>query len=146
MEQIQIEGIAMSDYELVSLFAEYNGQLQTTLMNYVAVLFAFLIAGYLAADNLELRMVSIIVGLFTLVALPQVINAMGFGHDVAALASQIAVRAAEGSSDVGWHGTTTWLGSTGVPVFRATTIIVIVPSYIGALIFFFHQRHVGRAQ
>ena len=47
----------MSDYELVYLFVEHNNALQTSLMNYVAVLFGFLIAGYLVASKLESRMV-----------------------------------------------------------------------------------------
>ena len=69
----------MSDYELIQLFYEILNGLQTALMNYVAVLFAFLIAAYLIADKLESRMAFIIVALFTLVALPQLTNVFGYG-------------------------------------------------------------------
>lgn len=136
----------MSDYELVTLFAEYNANLQTSLMNYVAVLFAFLIVAYLAASRLEARMVFVVVALFTLVALPQVLNVMGFGYDTAAIAGQIAARAAEDPSGLGWHGTSQPWGPISVSVTRYSTAVVLIVSYLGALIFFFHQRQVGRAQ
>ncbi len=137
----------MSDYELVYFFMENINALQATFMNYVAVLFAFLIAAYLVAAKLESRMVFVIVGLFTLVALPQTFNIAGHGHDVAALASQIAARAAEDPSALGWHGTATpVLGIVGIPILRFSVVIVVLLSYIGGLIFFFHQRHVGRVQ
>ena len=136
----------MTDYELIMAFLEYLNAQQTTLMNYVAVLFAFLIAAYLIADKLQTGMVVIIVGLFTLVALPQVINATGVGGTALALAGQITARAAQDSSSIGWHPAATALGSIGLPIYRTATIIVIILSYIGGLIFFFHQRHVGRVQ
>jgi hypothetical protein len=133
----------MSDYELVSFFVANVEGLQTSMMNYVAVLFAFLIAAYLIADKLESSMVAVAIGLFTLVTLQQASPIIGFGHDAAALAVQIATRAAEDPSSVGWHGAATPLGSTGTPILRFSTIVVLVLSYIGALIFFFHQRHLG---
>ena len=136
----------MTDYELINMFVEHMTLLQTILMNYVAVLFAFLIAAYLIAAKLESGMVFIIVGLFTLVALPQAINVIGIGYDTAAIAGQIASRAMQDSSGVGWHGTTTWLGTIGITILRASVLLVLVLSYLGGLIFFFHQRHVGRAQ
>ena len=142
----QIDGITMTDYELVTLFAEYNGSLQTSLMNYVAVLFAFLIAAYLIAGKLESRMAFIIVTLFTLVALPQLSNVFGYGHDVAAIAGQISARAAENTSSLGWHATSKPWGPFAVSVARYSTAVVLFVSYIGGLVFFFHQRHAGRAQ
>ena len=137
----------MSDYELVYLFVEHNNALQTSLMNYVAVLFGFLITGYLVASKLESRMVFVVVAMFTLVAVPEAINVIGFGSDTAALGSQIAARAAENPAGLGWHGTASAaLGVVGLPVLRFSTIVVMVLSYIGALVFFFHQRRIGKTQ
>ncbi len=91
----------MSDYELLDVFyAALNG-LQGALMNNIAVLFAFLIAGYLVATKLESRIVFIIVGLFTLVTLQQAIATFGLGHDFAGAAAQIVARAADDPSALG---------------------------------------------
>ncbi len=46
----------MSDYELVTLFYVVVDSLQTSFMNYVAVLFAFLIAAYMIADKLKAKL------------------------------------------------------------------------------------------
>ncbi len=71
----------MTDYELINLFQLHLVNLQTAVMNYVAVLFAFLIAAYLAADKFESSMVFIIVGLFTLIVLQQAGPIIGTSHD-----------------------------------------------------------------
>ena len=78
----------MTDYELVYIFTENLNSLQSAFMNYVAVLFAFLIAAYLIADKLKSSMVFIVVGLFTLMALQQVAPVFGYGSTVAELGSQ----------------------------------------------------------
>ena len=137
----------MTDYELISLFTEYLAALQTAFMNYVAVLFAFLIAAYLIADKLESRMVVVVVALFTLVTLQQAAPVIGAGYDCAALGSQIVERAAADPAGIGWIGAATSLSdAVGIPLVRFGSIAVVILSYIGGLIFFFHQRHVGRAQ
>ena len=137
----------MTDYELITFFYGAINSLQTAVMNYVAVLFAFLIAAYLIAEKLEARMVVVVVALFTLVTLQQVSPVIGFGHDCTALASQIVERAAADPAGIGWIGAATpFLSDVGVPVVQFGSIIVVILSYIGALIFFFHQRHAGRAQ
>ena len=136
----------MTDYELVYFFYDVTDGLQTTFMNFVAVLFAFLIAAYLIADKLDAKIVFVVITLFTLVTMQQVFYAVGFGHDVSALAGQIAARAAEDSSNLGWHGAATHFVGGLIPIFRASVAVVLILSYIGALVFFFHQRHLGRAQ
>ncbi len=136
----------MTDYELVYFFIEYLNALQTAVMNYVAVLFAFLIAAYLIAGKVQSSMVPIIVGLFTLVALNQLSLVIGNGYDWAAVGFQITARAAEGTSNVGWHGVATPWGPHAVSITRFGAAAVLILSYIGALTFFFHQRKVGRAQ
>ena len=136
----------MTDYELVNLFQLHLTNVQTAVMNYVALLFAFLIAAYLIADKLESSMVFIVVGLFTLVVLQQTGPIIGTGYDFAAIAGQIATRAADDPTGLGWHGTATPFGATAVAVTRFTAGAVMFVSYIGGVFFFFHQRRVGRKQ
>ena len=136
----------MSDYELVDIFIQYSNNLQAHFMNYVAVLFAFLIAAYLIADKLESSMAFIIVGLFTLVTMIQGVNVSGAGYDFVSVGMQVAARATQDSANLDWHATKTWLGNIGLPFVRFSTVAVVIISYIGGIFFFFHQRHVGRAQ
>ena len=137
----------MTDYELIYFFVEYVDGLQAAFMNYVAVLFAFLIAGYLVAAKLKSSMVSIVVGLFTLVVLLQAAVIIGHGYDTSALIGQITERAANPASGIDWHGAANpAAGVAGAAVLRFIPAVVVILSYIGGLIFFFHQRHVGRAQ
>ena len=121
----------MSDYELVTAFVLNADGLQTTFTNFVAVLFAFLIAAYLVADKLESNMVFIVVGLFTLVAVQQAFNAAGFGNDVAGLARQIAAQAAHDPAGLGWHGTAATLGAVTIPFLRFSALDLVL--LIGAL-------------
>ncbi len=136
----------MTDYELIDLFIQVTNGLQTTVMNFVAVLFAFLIAGYLVADKLESKIVSIVVTMFTLITAWQVLHVVGFGNDAAGLVRQLAQRAAQDPSSLGWHGAAMPIIDVAMPFVQFSPIIVLILSYIGALIFFFHQRHVSRAQ
>ena len=62
----------MSDFELVYMFTEDVNSLETAFMNFIAMLTAFLVAGYLVADKLKPNMVFIVVTLFTLAVLQQV--------------------------------------------------------------------------
>ena len=136
----------MSDFELVSLFSELVINLQTSFMNYVAVLFAFLVGGYMTADKLDTITASIFIGLFSLVTLQQASPVLGFGNDASSLAALIAVRAADDPSGLGWHGAASSLGSIGTPILGVGAITIILLSYLGALVFFFHQRRVGLAK
>ena len=135
----------MTDYETVSLFLATLETLQSAFTNYVAVLSGFLIAGYLIADKLESRMVVIVITLFTLVVLQQGNTLTGLGYDAASLLGEISAQASEASSSLGWHGGATELGSgIGRIILRFSAIAVLIISYVGGLILFFHQRRVGR--
>ena len=136
----------MTDYELVYIFTENLNSLQSAFMNYVGVLFAFLIAAYLVAAKLESSMVLIVVGLFTLIAFQQVAPVFGYGSTVGELGSQIAARAIEDPSSLSWHGTAKPWGATALFITEFSETVVLVLSYIAGLVFFFHQRRVGRAQ
>ena len=135
-----------SDYQLISLFLEYSLAVNAVFTGYVAVLFAFLIAAYLVAAKLEPAMVFIIVGLFTLVVLQAATPIIGMGSELTGLAGEIAALATHESSSVGRHAMARPWGLVAISTYRFTSITAVALSYIGALIFFFHQRHVGRAQ
>ncbi len=135
----------MSDFELVYMFTEDVNSLETAFMNFIAMLTAFLVAGYLVADKLKPSMVFIIVTLFTLAVLQQVLNLFAFQGDLTRITQEMLSRVAEGQSGISWHGSTRH--PSIIKRFMAfNPMAVTVFGYFGALIFFFHQRHVGRAQ
>ncbi len=60
----------MTDYEMVYLFQENLNLIFTILMGYVSIVSAFLIVGYLISSNLNSKMSSIVVGLYTMITIP----------------------------------------------------------------------------
>jgi len=54
----------MTDYELASLFYALIGEVETAIVNYTTVLFAFLVFAYFAADRLKPYMAVGISGFF----------------------------------------------------------------------------------
>ena len=63
----------MSYYELASLFVEYASVLEQTFINYISVLFAFLVAAYMVSSRLDTRMVVVVLILFTAFSLNQIL-------------------------------------------------------------------------
>ncbi len=134
----------MSNYELLDALYGCIGGVQTVLMNFVAVLFAFLIAGYLVADKLDKIIVIIIVTLFSLVTFNQMLASIGLSSDFAGLLLQLADRAATDPENMGWHSSTLDIREFGLPIMRFSPTVIIVVSYFGGLVFFFRQRYLGR--
>lgn len=52
----------MSDYELAYLFTTITDRGSTVFMDYVTILFAFLVAGFFVADQLSRKMVWVVIG------------------------------------------------------------------------------------
>ena len=128
----------MTDYNLISLFHTSVGLLNQSLMDYISVLFAFLIAGYFVADKLSLPMTLFVMLLFTIIEGNLLTNMYFLQQDMHTLSSQMASRVTNGDFDL--PGLV--MSNVGNN-HSATTVIVTIAAYIGALIFFFHQRREG---
>ncbi len=127
----------MTDYEVLSLFNEMAANTQGAFMNFVTILSAFLIAGFLAAHKLSKTMTIIVIALFTVAALQE--GAVMIFHWIGQAGLMVDMRSREALS---WHGATRggrWLG----PIFTTTFVFIVVGGYIGALVFFFHQQRTG---
>ena len=59
----------MTEFELLSMFNEYETIMQNSFMNFVTILFAFLIASFFVAARLNKRMSLVVVSVFTLASL-----------------------------------------------------------------------------
>jgi len=124
----------MTDYEILSLFSEFAGNTQDTFINYVGVLTAFIVAGYLVADKLTKMMLVILVALFSIVAIQQGTALLLHWGDQAGLLAEIQAR-----EELSWHGAhraPPWASG----IFYATYFLAVFGGYIGALIFFFDRR------
>ena len=58
----------MTDYELMSVFGEFVALQQDAYMNFVTIIFAYIVAGYFVAEKLSSKMTTVITILFTIVA------------------------------------------------------------------------------
>ena len=106
-------------------------------MNFVTILFAFLIASFFVAAKLNKPMTAVVIIVFTLAALQQGLNVFLQIGDENALVPEILSR-----DSLQWHGTNR-IGENAVPIFNVIYFVTIFFGYIGTLIFFFHQRRQG---
>ncbi len=129
----------MTDYEMLSTVIEIVNALWAIFATYVSIVFAFLVASYLVADKLAPKIVSIVITLYTLVALWSVFGLNRISATASGMAFEIKRAVLEAGSSLGWHpivGTPDQLFSA-IPVFVTTVALV---AYVGSIVFFFHQR------
>ncbi len=127
----------MTDYEMMSLFQEITNTTWTVFATYVSIVFAFLVAGYLVSNRLAPRIVSVVVTLYSLVALLSVISLNRASSNGMALAAEIKRAVQENDSSLSWVQISPDAVLSTLPVLITTVAIV---AYAGSLIFFFHQR------
>ena len=131
----------MNDHDLITLFHTSVELSNQTLMDYISVLFAFLVAGYFIADKLKLPMIILLIILFTVIEIRLITNMYFLSNDMDILSAKMAILVENG--DFGLPGLV--MATPGDNYFLSQ-VIVTIGSYIGALIFFFHQRSVGLAK
>ena len=109
-------------------------------MNYVSILFAFLIAGYFVAERLKPPMIALVIFLFTAVALYIILQLWAIEGAMGVLSTEMALRVANDGFDL--PDLEMARGGSAFK-FYITEGIATIGGYIAALIFFFHQRHQG---
>ena len=129
----------MTDYELLSILAEFINATWMVFATYVSIVFAFLVAGYLVSNRLTKRMISIVITIYTLVALWSL---WGLNRNIAtvtAIVAEIKRAVREDGSSLGWVpavGTPDFL----FPIVPILVTMLAVVAYAGSIAFFFHQR------
>ena len=134
----------MTDYEMIDIFFVNLNLLFTILMSYVSIVSAFLVVGYLVSAKLKPSMVSIIIGLFTLVSFVMTFALNRTAQTILDMAEEIRNAVHNGTSSLGWWNITDPEILLQGPMITFTSIMIL--AYIGAVIFFFHQRGVGLAK
>ena len=129
----------MTDYELVSLLIEFINTTWVIFATYVSIVFAFLVAGYFVSEKLAPKMISLVVSLYTLVALWSVFALNRNVVAIGAAADEIKRVLLEGDS------TLDWVPVAATPDFLTPVIPILVTglaivAYAGSIFFFFYQR------
>jgi hypothetical protein len=127
----------VTDYEVLMAFSDIANSSQASYMNFVTIVFAFIVAGYFVSDKLSQKMASLLTILFTLVAFQEAASTMLFTTDFLGLIPEIKSR--EGLQ---FHGAFS-VSSFFPPMYIALHFVTLILAYIGSIIFFYHQRHQG---
>ena len=133
----------MTDYELLTIFIEFVNTTWMIFATYVSIVFAFIVASHLVARQLTSRVVSLVITLYTLVAVWSVWGISMNAISISATAGEMKRRLLEDSSSLDW------LTLITMPDFMASTIpflitLLALVVYVGSIVFFFYQRRAER--
>jgi len=92
----------MTDYELLTILVEFINIVWTIFATYVSIVFAFIVASHLVAKKLTPRVVSLVITLYTLVALWSVWGISMNAFAISATGGELKRRSVEDSSSLGW--------------------------------------------
>ena len=130
----------MSDYELLNtLHNAFMGWI-TLLTSYISIVFAFVVAGYLAAHRLTRTLAMTAVGLFTVASVFFILMTVVVSLDVTRLAAAINESVHDGTSSLTWVGFVSPDGRTPPPIATMLSYGIMGLSYAGAVFFFLSQR------
>ena len=131
----------MSDFEMVSTFQESFNAVINLLAIYFSIVFAFTVAGFLAAGKLNRTLATIAIGLFTIAAGFFALFIFVVLRNSVALAQVIIDAVAAGESSLRWLGFTNARNLSVVrPLLETLMFGLLACSYGGAVFFFLHQR------
>ena len=133
----------MTDFEIAELFTEYFALMQTQIINYASVLFAFLLAGYLIASKLQRIMALVIVVIFSAFAIDALLTTWFLAIDVVELQLLMRERVANGSQELAFHAAAREDFTMNLYLVTAIRVFTGVLAYLGAIWFFFYQRNSG---
>jgi len=126
---------------MISAFSEVWSTSWSVFAVYISITFAFLVTGYLVAGQLAPKIISIVIILYTFVAIWCFAGAERFARNGVNLGFEIKAAVEAGESSLGW---TTMANE---PDFMLSIVpslfwIIFLVTYCGS-VFFFHQRKHG---
>ncbi len=139
----------MTDYELFSAFAEAWTLVWLIFATYLTVTFAFLVAGYLVSQSPKPAVATLVVGLYSLVAMWCTFGINRWVATAASMTREIQRAVAEDGSTLAWTtmATTPELVTGTIP---RLLLVICVGAYAGAVILLFinvsskHEHSLGR--
>ncbi len=129
----------MTDFELLSVFIEFINTTWTIFATYVSIVFAFLVAGYLVANALSAKIVSLVVTLYSLVAFWSVWALNRNVTAISATSRKMKEGILSGESSLDWFPMALAPEYLYVALPVLVTLIAVV-AYAGSIFFFFYQR------
>jgi len=126
----------MTEYELVDTFYTIAGLSDQLIVSFITLLFAFLIASYLASSRLDRPMVVVVITLYSFMALRYVLVFYNVSDDLVTLAETIDESRLQAGSSLSWMN----IGS-GMSMTLGGTISAMILAYLGSIYFFFHTRN-----
>jgi cellobiose-specific phosphotransferase system component IIC len=126
----------MTEYELVDTFYTIAGLSDQLIVSFITLLFAFLIASYLASSRLDRRMVVVIIALYSFMALRYVLVFYNVSGDLVTLAETINESRLQAGSSLSWLE----IGG-GMSMTLRGTIAAMFLAYLGSIYFFFYTRN-----
>jgi len=128
----------MSDYELAYLFTTVTERGSTVFMDYVTILFAFLVASFFVAHQLSRKMVCIVIGAYIFAQVIILIALQSIGSSMRGLILEMNSRVLQGSESFAWFGNLDGLvNMTGWMTFLYTLPMSLI---VLATIWFFFER------
>ena len=128
----------MTEYEAISLFNDFFGNLIQILFGYVSVLSAFLVMTFFASHKISKFLVALVLFLFTFVCLMLILQFNFVKIDIRNLYLHILELQAQSGSSSNWFGTVpTW----AISIQTWAQNIVTIGGYFGCILFFFYKRN-----
>lgn len=134
----------MSPYEYIHIANEFETTATNMLLGYASILFAFLVACYLAADRLNWIMATIMLALFSVFSFQIGSSTVSKVLDLRDISAAIRMKIEAGNSEFPalfmiQEGAAGDYGS-----MADTYLILFISTYIAAVIFFFGSRYSNR--
>ena len=128
----------MTEYEMAYLLNDSIRLLGTIMETFIALLFAFVVVGYLASAKLTRPVASFAVFVFSLLALRYISGWYMYSADVIALSEQAFQAKLQPSTALGFLFTK--ISPTTLSLYFNVTLVGMILSYIGSIAFFFYAR------
>jgi hypothetical protein len=129
----------MTTYEKAELFRALVESATNSMMGYVSVLFAFLIAAYLMAPHFNRVMSGIVIGLFSTFSAVMIMSVNRSLATSSGLAGEMRKNAADGDTGFAWHPVVTEPANIAELLTPILTAILIA-SNVAGIVFFAYAR------
>ncbi|MDA1369131.1 MAG: hypothetical protein O2971_00005 [Proteobacteria bacterium] len=131
----------MNEAEAISALTGFISEINSTYIDYISVISAFLIMSYFAAHKLNAKLMYVVVVLFTIVAGNIIFSLFLLNNDLDHLYAYIIEQKLAGTYDLPWFGMNPEWAS---PTLTALQVFSTIGGYLGCIFFFFYQRTHGQ--
>ena len=123
----------MSDYELIELFDIYLASAMDYFMNFVAVLFAFIVAAYFVGDRMSKTMLILFIALYTIFSGAEFVAVYVSTLWWAEIANEIMFRGVDVTGRMNYP--LAMFSEVSGDILRYVTYTLYFASYLGGLVF-----------